>query len=361
MGETSLSEYMDLDVELQRPCPCQEPPDPENENGRFQCSDQGYMYCGMCTCDEGWTGTLCTCPTDATNVTSNEALLLKCRQPLSDQTRSPLACSNHGDCVCGDCFCDPGYTGPFCECKECVDCDSDRADCFCGQCVCKYGWSGTRCNCAEDTEACRGPTGEICSQRGACDCGECKCEDEFLGKFCEIDPEKDNKLCQFYEPCVTCLIEQKQGMGACDNLSEICKSLDRQELFTYRFVHELEPDQARCLVRIVNKQGEQCDSFFSYQVVNPSNELSIQDEDCAPPDYVAWLGYISAATLLLGLLIMCAIWWCIRAQDAREYARFQEDQKNWVRQENPLYRDPMGRYEVPKVLSVKYDENPFAS
>ncbi|KAH8246535.1 hypothetical protein KR038_011727 [Drosophila bunnanda] len=361
VGETSLSEYMDLEVELQRPCPCQEKPDPENEYGRFQCSEQGYMYCGMCTCDEGWTGTLCTCPTDNTNVTNNEALLLKCRQPLLDQTHSPLVCSNHGDCDCGSCFCDPSYTGSYCECKECVDCDSEVADCSCGQCVCKYGWSGTRCNCAENMDACRGPTGEICSQRGACNCGECECEAEFLGKFCEIDPEKDNKLCQFYEPCVTCLIQQKQGMGACDNLSEICKSVDRQELFTYRFVHELEPEQARCLVRIVNKHGIQCDSFFSYQVINPSNELAIQAVDCEPLDYMALFGFISGFTVLAGLLLMCLIWWCIRAKDAREYARFEEDQKNWVRQENPIYRDPVGRYEVPKALSVKYDENPFAS
>ena len=164
--ETSLSEFMDLDVELQRPCPCQETPDPENEEGRFLCDYKGYLYCGMCECDEGWTGTYCNCPTDATNVTSNEALLQKCRQPFSDKSTSELVCSNHGDCDCGTCLCDPGYTGPFCECRECLDCDEKLADCFCGQCVCKYGWSGSKCNCDGDTDACVGPTGEICSERG---------------------------------------------------------------------------------------------------------------------------------------------------------------------------------------------------
>lgn len=76
---------------------------------------------------------------------------------------------------------------------------------------------------------------------------------------------------------------------------------------------------------------------------------------------MALVGYISAFTLLIGLLIIFIILWYIRAKDAREYAKFEEDQKNSVRQENPIYRDPVGRYEVPKALSVKYDENPFAS
>eukprot|EP00099_Drosophila_melanogaster_P013348 NP_001303333.1 integrin betanu subunit, isoform B [Drosophila melanogaster] len=359
--ETSLSEFMDLDVELQRPCPCQETPDPENEEGRFLCDYKGYLYCGMCECDEGWTGTYCNCPTDATNVTSNEALLQKCRQPFSDKSTSELVCSNHGDCDCGTCLCDPGYTGPFCECRECLDCDEKLADCFCGQCVCKYGWSGSKCNCDGDTDACVGPTGEICSERGTCQCEECQCEEPYLGKFCEIDPEKDNKLCLFYEPCVTCLIEQKQGMGVCENLTEICSSLDRQETYPYNFVHELDPEQDQCLVRLVNKHGIQCDSFFVYQVIDHSNFLTIQAVDCEPPDYVALVGYISAFTLLIGLLIIFIILWYIRAKDAREYAKFEEDQKNSVRQENPIYRDPVGRYEVPKALSVKYDENPFAS
>ncbi|XP_044249425.2 integrin beta-nu [Drosophila takahashii] len=359
--ETSLSEYMDLDVELQRPCPCQEIPDPTNEDGRFQCQNQGYLYCGMCQCDKGWTGTFCTCPTDATNVTSNEFLLQKCRQPLSDTTTSQLVCSNHGDCDCGSCLCDTGYTGPFCECRECLDCDEKLADCFCGQCVCKYGWSENGCNCEGKTDACVGPTAEICSQRGYCECEECQCDEPYLGKFCEVDPEKDNKLCLFYEPCVTCLIQQKQGMGTCDNLTEICSSSDRQDMHRHRFVSDLDLDQDLCLVRMVNKHGIQCDSFFAYQVIDHTNFLIIKDGECDPPDYVALVGYISAFTLLIGLASMFLIFWCIRAKDAREYARFEEDQKSRLLQENPIYRDPVGRYEVPKALSVKYDENPFAS
>ncbi|EDW77875.2 uncharacterized protein Dwil_GK24312 [Drosophila willistoni] len=359
--EASLNEFMNIDVELQRPCPCVEDPEPQNEYGRFQCDDRGYLNCGMCSCDDGWTGTYCNCPTDPSNATTNEALLLQCRPKDKDGQHAPQVCSNHGECDCGSCSCDPGYTGRFCECRECVDCEEDRAECYCGQCVCKYGWSGTRCNCKEDTEACMGPTGEVCSQRGTCDCGECQCNKPYLGKFCEIDSQKDNKLCQFYEPCVTCLISQKQGMGACENLTEICTSTEYNDRFTYAFVPELDPDSVQCLVRIVNKHGISCDSYFGYSVVGHTNYLSIQAVECEPPNYYAIVGYISLFTLLAGLALILLIRWCVNRKDAREYARFEEEQAKTVNQENPIYRDPVGRYTVPKALSVKYDENPFAS
>ncbi|KAH8378296.1 hypothetical protein KR093_010628, partial [Drosophila rubida] len=360
--ETSLSEHIDLDVELQRPCPCVEEPQPEDEYRRFQCDDKGYLNCGMCFCDEGWTGTFCNCPTDPANVTTNEALLKTCRMPL-DKLGAALSgqvCSNHGECDCGACRCDAGYTGSYCECLECQDCDPERAECYCGQCVCKYGWSGTRCNCKESLNECTGPTGEICSGRGSCECGACSCQKPYLGVFCEIDAEKDNKLCLFYEPCVTCLIERKQHMAGCKNESDVCASAKLLDVFNYQFVEELETEE-KCLVRIVNKHGIQCDSYFGYRVIDHVNYLSIQAVDCEPTNYYAIFGFISLATLILGLAIICLAWWCVRLKDAREYARFEEEQLKSVRQENPIYRDPIGRYQVPKALSLKHDENPFAS
>lgn len=368
MEEASLSEHMDIDVELQRPCPCVEEAAPDDEYGRFHCDDKGYLNCGICVCDEGWTGTYCNCPTDANNATTNESLLRNCRRPLDSTGKASLSlrseqiCSHHGECDCGECMCDPGYTGKYCECLECYDCDPERAECHCGQCVCKYGWSGTRCNCKETLDGCIAPNGETCSGRGSCDCGACQCQKPYLGNFCEIDAEKDNKLCQFYEPCVSCLIIQLQGQEpeACANISEICSSTEYHERFTYDFVPELETDVV-CLVRIVNKHGIPCDSFFAYQVIDNVNYLAIQAVTCEPPNYYAIVGSVSLITLLVGLAIILLIWWCLRMKDAREYARFEEEQRNSVKQENPLYRNPTKLYEVPKALSEKYDENPFAS
>ena len=35
------------------------------------------------------------------------------------QDSSTKICSDRGDCVCGECFCDDGYNGAFCECSAC--------------------------------------------------------------------------------------------------------------------------------------------------------------------------------------------------------------------------------------------------
>ncbi|XP_030383061.1 integrin beta-nu [Scaptodrosophila lebanonensis] len=366
--EAALEEFMEIEVELQRPCPCQEEPQPNDVDGRAQCANQGYMYCGMCNCDVGWTGSFCTCPTDSTNMTTNEAFLTMCRQPVSPSNNKPTlsqVCSNRGDCDCGSCICDPGYTGKYCECLECEDCDEERADCYCGRCVCKYGWSGTRCNCKESTDGCIGPTGEICSGRGSCECGTCQCDDEFFGMFCEIDTKKDNKLCQFYEPCVTCLIEQKLELGTCSNLTDVCADAEYNQHFTHVFVEKLNIDEVpvHCLVRTANKYNpdEYCDSYFTYQFIDQGNYLIIEANDCDPIYYYAAAGVIGFLTLLLGLLIICICRCCVRLKDAREYELFKKEMDKRVVMENPIYRDPVGRYEVPEKLSVKYDENPFAN
>jgi len=157
-----------------------------------------------------------------------------------------------------------------------------------------------------------------------------------------------------------CIIEQKQGQDNCKNQSEVCSIAESHERFTYGFVEELDAE-IKCLVRIVNKHGIQCDSYFGYEVIDHVNFLTIQAVECEPANYYAIFGSISLITVLLGLLIIGLILWCLRMKDSREYARFLEDQANSLRQENPIYRDPVGRYEVPKALSAKFDENPFAS
>lgn len=41
-------------MEIQKPCPCGEEPEPVDEYGRFKCNDNGFLLCGMCECDAGW-------------------------------------------------------------------------------------------------------------------------------------------------------------------------------------------------------------------------------------------------------------------------------------------------------------------
>lgn len=70
-------------------------------------------------------------------------------------------CGGHGICNCGVCQCDPGYTGPACECplnkdtciskngKEC----NGHGECICGKC---------RCYTDKDGQKYSGPLCDIC-------------------------------------------------------------------------------------------------------------------------------------------------------------------------------------------------------
>ncbi|KAL9924309.1 integrin betanu subunit isoform 2-T2 [Glossina fuscipes fuscipes] len=360
--ESTLSEVMEIEVEIQKPCPCEEVAEPNHEYGRFQCSDNGYLQCGMCQCEAGWTGTFCNCPTDLVNATTQEAIENLCRPPSNSkffEDKYPI-CSNHGECDCGLCYCFPDFDGKYCECPACdIECDPQRADCICGECVCKYGWSGNHCNCEDSSDGCIAPNGEICSGSGTCQCGNCLCEAPYRGRFCEIGSGSENKLCAFYEPCVSCLIEQKTGVNTCENFDEICSSAERHERFTTSFITEEINADIRCLVRLTNSDGMKCDYYFTYQSLGPAeNYLLIQLTNCEPINLASVITFISLTTFILGFFVILFIWFCIRIKDAREYARFEDEQNKSVLMESPLYKDPVRRYEVPKELNGK-PSNPF--
>lgn len=47
--------------------------------------------------------------------------------------------------------------------------------CDCGECQCDTGWTGEYCNCSSSTDACVSEDGAVCSGRGRCECGRCVC------------------------------------------------------------------------------------------------------------------------------------------------------------------------------------------
>lgn len=345
--DPALSEYLELDIEIQEPCPCDEK-ELGDETERAMCWENGVFNCGMCKCDEGWGGAFCNCNLGTSNSTT--AIEDECRQPFKSTPHLGPICSDRGECDCGVCYCYPGYDGKYCECPECIDCDPEKADCFCGKCVCKYGWFGKSCNCkAEVDEKCKTPNGEICSNRGECQCGECMCRDRFVGRFCEIGWENENKLCQYYEPCVKCMIQQKLGIFICENITEICSNSEK-ERFQYSFVTEINDDEARCVVRLIDNNDIKCDHFFSYNRPDSSkNYLSIKIEDCTPVNTMVMGGFISLFTFLIGLIVLGIYICCTRLADAREYARFEQQKQNSTLMESPIYENPVRRYLVPQL------------
>ncbi|KAM3844896.1 integrin beta-4 isoform 2-T4 [Vipera latastei] len=67
----------------------------------FLCNDRGHCYMGQCSCEAGWEGPGCECPT------SNETCV----------SSNGLICNGRGRCECGRCLCDnpTAHTGPTCE------------------------------------------------------------------------------------------------------------------------------------------------------------------------------------------------------------------------------------------------------
>lgn len=66
---------------------------------------------------------------------------------------------------------------------------ADRGRCSMGQCVCEPGWTGPSCDCPLSNATCIDSNGGICNGRGHCECGRCHCNQQSLytDTTCEIN------------------------------------------------------------------------------------------------------------------------------------------------------------------------------
>lgn len=175
--ELSLSAVgLDMDLTLQEICDCSAHHSIMDSD---ICNNQGNFTCGKCTCNDEWSGRTCNC--NLKDYDSIIELTNSCRLPSNDTeySNSGPICSDRGDCVCGECFCNQGYIGNHCECLQCpiingkVCGGNNGATCDCGKCVCDDGWTGDDCNCPTTTDTCLAPHNEeICSGEGECKCGK---------------------------------------------------------------------------------------------------------------------------------------------------------------------------------------------
>lgn len=89
-----------------------------------------------------------------------------------------LGCSGHGTCdeKAGECLCESGFVGRFCDTKPCEqDCNGNGV-CLSGSCVCSLSFFGSACQnkrCDKD-----------CSGNGYCFDGRCQCSGDFGGPSC---------------------------------------------------------------------------------------------------------------------------------------------------------------------------------
>ncbi|XP_062706548.1 integrin beta-nu [Aedes albopictus] len=347
--ETLISnEGVELEIFIREACQCELEEAPTE--GSEICGGNGEYSCGMCRCHAGWVGKICEC--DLRSFESSDDLLRQCQAESEFDEPGPI-CSDKGECLCGQCICNPGFDGRHCECRECMPlfgmiC-SDHGECDCGACKCHEGWSGEECDCSTDEATCKAPhKDQICSGRGECMCGKCNCDETYFGPYCEVTAGSESELCSFYEECVRCAIHKKLGRQ-CDSIEGECKS--KLGLYKAEFINTL-GDTLNCTARITN-DGQTCDYKYTYELEERLTVLRIMDQDCTQINKATAFMTIAGLTLLLGLMFVVAYKVKTHLEDQRLYRLFQEEQMNQTSYEmtSPLYKSPVSEFQVPKEIA----------
>ncbi|KAJ8024734.1 Integrin beta-1 [Holothuria leucospilota] len=199
-------------------------------------------------------------------------VICNCSCDLNQEANSS-SCGGHGTLVCGECFCDEGRFGQFCECSsdtaDKVDSSrcrpnnitetlcAGRGDCFCGRCNCHHSelkdeiYSGTYCEC--NNKACPMFSGEVC---GGSDKGECVCGKDGRTSLCECRPGFSGKNCGCPTQTETCIA----GNGFLCNLLGECEC-GRCRCNSTRFFGPRCDDCASCTECDLHKNCIRCEIF----------------------------------------------------------------------------------------------------
>uniref|UniRef100_A0A8C5U3E6 Integrin beta n=1 Tax=Malurus cyaneus samueli TaxID=2593467 RepID=A0A8C5U3E6_9PASS len=280
-------------------CPCEQ----QQELDSPKCSFHGDFVCGQCICHPGWRGDTCDCsPASSPN---NEA----CVRPGDTEP-----CSGRGECLCGRCQCySEGRTlrfdGAFCE-FDVLQCPrtsgflcNDRGRCSRGACVCENGWEGPGCECPTSNDTCIDSRGGICNNHGRCECGRCICDmaSLYTSSTCEISYSL--AVCESIRDCVRC---QTWGSGS---LKGNCSSCHLQ----IQMVEELKKEEAG---EYCSFQDEDDDCTYHYTLegdpsVLPNTTVRVQKNKECPPGSFLWLiPLLIFLILLLGLLLLLCWKFC---------------------------------------------------
>ncbi|KAF1502430.1 Integrin beta-4, partial [Megadyptes antipodes antipodes] len=283
-------------------CPCEQ----QQEFNSLKCNFHGDFVCGQCICHPGWRGDTCDCsPASSPN---NEA----CIRPGDVEL-----CSGRGECLCGKCQCysedlTQRFDGAFCQ-YDVLQCPrtsgflcNDRGRCSKGACVCESGWEGPGCECPTSSDTCIDSRGGICNNHGRCECGRCICDKASLytSSTCEISYSLGfQAVCESIRDCVRC---QAWGTG---NMKGNCSMCHLQ----IQMVEELKKEEAS---EYCSFQDEEDDCTYHYTLegdptVVPNTTVHVQKKKECPPGSFVWLiPLLIFLILLLGLLLLLCWKFC---------------------------------------------------
>eukprot|EP00911_Craspedida_sp_UC1_P002806 UC1_evm1s2053 len=144
----------------------------------------------------------CDCPLNNVTLCADYCKAYRCERPVSTiicvhepLCNNRLGCGSHGTCHDGNCECDEGWTGVFCDertCNGATGCGIHGTCTGSGTCNCHQGWQGGACELPE----CNNGMG--CGAHGSCEAAaasaengnkvllpSCRCFTGFAGSSCE--------------------------------------------------------------------------------------------------------------------------------------------------------------------------------
>jgi hypothetical protein len=225
------------------------------------CSRNGFCFNGRCMCDIGFGGEDCSvpekCPTSSkghsvqaaseavdekevgeasaakkeeSDITAllqlghqSRSLVRHRAKPAANSSHHESACTGHGRCIRGACYCEPGFSGPACDDERpCPDLCHLHGKCQGNVCFCDQGFRGVDC-----TERIECPAD--CHGHGVCYLGTCACHPGFVGRACENHVPCPND-CTGRGDCVggQCICDNDYSGADCSRggrLSHICEPL----------------------------------------------------------------------------------------------------------------------------------------
>ncbi|CAH8501676.1 unnamed protein product [Dicrocoelium dendriticum] len=376
----ALDDQALLEVESACDCPtCQQLPRPDySAPPATRCQSRGYLHCGSCHCQSGFSGDFCECSAE-TSAGGEAAMIAQCTQ---EGAKEPCS-GGRGRCICGKCKCNLArYEGEFCECDRhgCKRASDDnqvcggpqRGVCQCdGTCVCKPGYTGDRCDCMESEKQCidpNNPSGPRCSGRGVCDCGQCFCNSGYTGHLCNEIQGGESALCtdRDVEKCVLCLRDslikefekaesREIGPQSASTLTPVtqlgedvvyaspeyaaaavtCSSACNGTVIDTARVklmdnNEQKDDSNLCIIYT----DDNCRVFFTYRYsdaiyVNRKVDLNImRKSECVKTINILYIVLGVIAGIVLGCLILLLIYkLVITIDDRRELAKFEQQRE----------------------------------